>query len=198
MADSRVLAPPRWPIVALNLGLVVLVGFIATAVPVSNKSGYATYAGYAVFLGAILWFAFCVASARVVGSRAELRVIQPFWIVHVVTSDVRGVTGDNGVVISTFSGGDVEVLAYGSSLWQRFFKSRKYASSAARIAAWVAAAAGARNEAPVLRDIEYRTREEYRRHAPHLRRTIRWSTLAALPVALAVAQLYGLVVWLAT
>jgi len=134
---------------------------------------------------ALSWIALLsAATARTAVAGDTLRIFGLLWVVEIDRDVIADVSSRNGVEIVAADGSRFESFAYGSSVAQILVPSRRYERVASRIRGWTQAAA---DQVPRERSPEYQPRRR-------LRRLVR----VGVPLAVAVFQGLGALIWLAT
>ncbi|GIG41933.1 hypothetical protein ACFFGJ_14095 [Cellulomonas phragmiteti] len=155
MSRQVTLAPPRPLIVVVTTlsALVTITLFSWGAVSDETLSSHLTYGTVNAFICVL---AGLVLSSRIYAQGEMLYVVNVVTVTAVPREAIAEVNGRNGVYVLTWQGEEVEYLAYGSSVLQIFFPSRRYRRVAEDM--WIWAAGGAHSE-PSHRGVTRRPRK---------------------------------------
>jgi hypothetical protein len=179
-ARAFMLAPPRAPIVIVAAATSAIVLFIGTAVPLTegvHRAGFGPYGAYSTLV-AIVWCAmYSLATSRISARDAKL-LIHNFWLTREIPAgSITRVGTDSGVAVEVEGGKTYGSTAYGSSVIQAIFGSRRYEKAAQRLRDWVAECSGTVQ------------------HTVGVRSHVRASILPGILFAWAIAFLYELIIW---
>lgn len=197
--DCHVIAPPGAVIRCIGIPGLTYITFILIAIPISDQGGYLSFPGHMLALavfGTALVGGF-TARIEVVGDR--LRLVDWMTVRTVDRARIDHVDGHNGVVVVTRGGQRLESVAYGRSVWQEFFPSRRCARAAERIQQW--ADGGSQ---PAIAPPMVPTGASSRHAAAHnlrsegIVRRPRRLLARGFPAALVVTQILGVVLWWAS
>ena len=197
--EARVIVPASVLLRCIGMPGLMYVSFILIAIPISDQGGYLSFPGHMLALAVVGTALVGGFTARIEVVGDELRLVDWMTVRTVDRGRVDHVDGRNGVVVVTRGGQRLESVAYGRSVWQGFFPSRRCARAAGRIQQWADC-----SSQPAIAPPMVPTGASSRHAAAHnlrsegIVRRPRRLLARGFPAALVVTQILGVVLWWAS
>lgn len=188
------IAPPRPGSVIVGALGTALISGLWIVVPISDQGGFASFPGYMLAVALAATALVGGATARIEVDGDVLVLVDWMTVRKVDRAAISEVRSRNGLLIVARDGGVYESVAYGRSVIQILWPSRRYARAAGRIRAWVDD--GVTQEVPRGQaGAETPSAKEGRHRRAKQSRAPRKLLTRGLPLAVAVTQVLGVVLW---